>query len=274
MNRSWGEVTHGSRGRRIRRPVPGAIRPPSVGGGVGLGRGSGSVAQRSVGGPFDGGMSRRRHAGLPGSMVKPRPWMATWWWYQHTVARFPASAVPPSDQGTMWWTWRRCRDVQPATMHPSSRASTNRLRRGGMTRARRPMSSGVPCAALAVTSTMPSQRMASSVSRPTRGPESIHTPASPFDGAASVASTNTVNTGAAASTLAPSEPRRASMLIFRSASALRVVRASPSATARVTSGRDSSRRAVATRFLAVSGATSSLAVAYSTIDRHPSAVWA
>ena len=48
-----------------------------------------------------GRVRRLRWGGEPGSMVKPWPWITTWWWNQHTVDRFSASVRPPSDHGVV-----------------------------------------------------------------------------------------------------------------------------------------------------------------------------
>ena len=48
-----------------------------------------------------GRMRRRLWGGVVGSMVKPWPWMAMWWWNQQTVDRLSGSVRPPWDQGLM-----------------------------------------------------------------------------------------------------------------------------------------------------------------------------
>ena len=88
----------------------------------------------------------------------------------------------------------------------------------------RPNANGVPSDVRAVTSTAPVHMTASTAFGPTCGPASNVTPAVPLVGAATVASTKTVNTGVVVSMVAPSPPEIESWLIDHKASALRVVR--------------------------------------------------
>jgi hypothetical protein len=46
--------------------------------------------------------SLRLWGGELGSILKPWPWIATWWWNQQRVVRFSGSVLPPSAQVRIW----------------------------------------------------------------------------------------------------------------------------------------------------------------------------